>query len=138
LTFSAYHTGCGIINHFAVLYRGSNQNGENMSVIIKNADSFTAALKSPENKGKQVIVDFWATWCGPCRAVSPALDRIEAEEDGNVVLLKVDVDENPELSAAFGIQSIPTLMFFKDGVANVSPIIGVAPQKAIVEHFQAS
>ena len=109
-----------------------------MSVIIKNADGFTSALKSSENKGKQVIVDFWATWCGPCRAVSPILDKIEVEQDGNVVLLKVDVDENPELSAAFGIQSIPTLMFFKDGVPNVDPIIGVAPQKAIVDHFQTA
>ena len=108
-----------------------------MSVIIENAEGFKTALQAEENKGKQIIVDFWATWCGPCRAVSPILDKIDAEDD-NVVLLKVDVDENPELSAAFRVQSIPTLMFFKDGTANVSPIIGVAPQKAIVEHFQAA
>jgi thioredoxin 1 len=107
-----------------------------MSVAITNSKDFTDKLTSAEFEGKQVIVDFWATWCGPCRASAPILDRVEAENE-NVVLVKVDVDENPELSAAFGIQSIPTLMFFKNGEINASPVIGVVPKKVIEEHYAA-
>jgi thioredoxin 1 len=106
-----------------------------MSVNITSPENFAEQLKSEENKGKQVIVDFWATWCGPCRAVSPILDKIDNEDD-NVTLLKVDVDANPELAAAFRVQSIPTLSFFKDGQANATPIIGVASQNAIQKHYQ--
>lgn len=107
-----------------------------MSVDVLTAEVFKEQLEAEENKGKQVIVDFWATWCGPCRAVSPILDRID-EEDSNVTLLKVDVDQNPDIAAAFGIQSIPTLMFFKDGSLNVSPIIGVQSKQAIEKHYQS-
>lgn len=83
---------------------------------------------------KQVIIDFWAAWCGPCRMVSPILSKIE-EEDENVTLIKVDVDANQELSAFFKISSIPTLMFFKKGVANKPALIGALPKDAILEHM---
>lgn len=62
-----------------------------------------------------VLVDFWATWCPPCRRLAPTVDALAAEYEGRLSVAKVDVDESPELAERFGIQSIPTLMLFRDG-----------------------
>ena len=64
---------------------------------------------------KPVLVDFWAEWCGPCHAVSPVLDRIVEERNGELKLVKVNIDEEQELAIRFGVQSIPTMILFKDG-----------------------
>jgi thioredoxin 1 len=64
---------------------------------------------------KPVLVDFWAEWCAPCHAVSPVLDRIVAERNGEIKLVKVNIDEEQELAMRFGVQSIPTMILFKDG-----------------------
>lgn len=77
-----------------------------------------------------VVVDFWAEWCGPCKMIAPALDEIATELDGKVKIAKVNIDENPELAAQFGVRSIPTLMIFKDGeVADMK--VGAAPKTAL-------
>jgi thioredoxin 1 len=79
---------------------------------------------------KPVIVDFWAEWCGPCHAVSPVLDRIADERADQLRLVKVNVDEEQELMIRYGIQSIPTIVLFKDG-APAAAVIGAQPKGAI-------
>jgi len=77
-----------------------------------------------------VVVDFWAEWCGPCKMIAPSLDEISAEMEGKVKIVKLNIDENPDLAAQFGVRSIPTLAMFKDGaVADVK--VGASPKTAL-------
>ena len=77
-----------------------------------------------------VLVDFWAEWCGPCKMIGPSLDEISNEMAGKVKIAKLNIDENPELAAKFGVRSIPTLMMFKGGeVADIK--VGAAPKTAL-------
>jgi thioredoxin 1 len=79
-----------------------------------------------------VLVDFWAEWCGPCRTVAPVLEEVAGELKGRLKIVKLNVDENPETAAKYGIQSIPTLMIFKNGEM-ASRQIGAAPKAKIVQ-----
>ncbi len=79
---------------------------------------------------KPVIVDFWAEWCGPCHAVSPVLDRIVEERGDELKLVKVNIDEQPELQQRFGIQSIPTIILFRGGEP-AAAAIGAQPKPAL-------
>jgi len=77
-----------------------------------------------------VVVDFWAEWCGPCKMIAPSLEEIATELGGKVKIAKLNIDENPELAAQFGVRSIPTLMIFKGGeVADMK--VGALPKTAL-------
>jgi thioredoxin 1 len=106
-----------------------------MSTNIVSPEQFAQELSSAENKDKQILVDFWAEWCGPCKVIGPILNSVESSDE-NVVLLKVDVEENQQLAGMFRIQSIPTLMFFKNGAVNAEPIIGLVKQEAIEQRYK--
>ena len=97
-----------------------------MSTAVTTATFETEVLKSE----KPVIVDFWAEWCGPCHAVAPVLDRIAAEREDELKLVKVNVDEEQELMLRYGVQSIPTIVLFKDGEPSAA-VIGAMPKGAI-------
>ena len=82
------------------------------------------------------VVDFWATWCGPCRMVGPILSEMAEKYDGKVVVGKCDVEENEDLAAEFGIRNIPTILFFKNGEV-VDKLIGAQSKEKFVEKFEA-
>lgn len=84
-----------------------------------------------------VLVDFWAEWCGPCRMITPILEEVSKEMGGKVKIVKINIDENPEIPAQLGVRSIPTLAMFKDGKA-VSTKVGLLPKGKIVEWISAS
>jgi len=82
-----------------------------------------------------VLVDFWAEWCGPCKMLAPVLDEIAVEQSGRVKVAKINIDQNPALADRFGIQSIPTLLYFVDGAVR-QQTIGVAGKKAITSKLE--
>ena len=103
-----------------------------MAQIATNT-SFDELLQSE----KLVIVDFWATWCGPCRMLSPLLDEVEAEMADKIEVVKVNVDDADEIAMRFRIMSIPTLLFFKNG-AMVDRSVGAMPKSALVDKINAN
>ncbi|KAA9023184.1 thioredoxin [Niallia endozanthoxylica] len=82
-----------------------------------------------------VLVDFWAPWCGPCKMIAPVLEDLDSEIGEKVKIVKVDVDENQETAAKFGVMSIPTLIVLKDGEV-VDKVIGFQPKEALAERLQ--
>jgi thioredoxin 1 len=102
------------------------------TVEINETNFATEVLQSSQ----PVLVDFWAEWCGPCKMIAPLLEEIAIEQAGRVKVAKVDVDANPVLAARFGIQSIPTLLYFAGGELR-DKTVGVTGKKAILSKIEA-
>ena len=103
------------------------------SVIHLDEATFDQALR---DSNVPVLVDFWATWCAPCRMVAPVLEEIAEEQTEAVRIVKVDVDNNPELSNRFGIRNIPTLLFFKGGELK-DQVIGLTSKADLISRLNA-
>ena len=104
-----------------------------MSKPVEITDSnFEEIIKTD----KPVLVDFWAEWCGPCKMIGPVVEELASDYDGKAVIGKVDVDVNPEVSAKFGIRSIPTLLVFKNGEI-VDKQIGAVPKAVLSSKIEA-
>lgn len=122
---------CGKTNRIPAVAAGRPRCGNckaGLPWIVNAGDAdFTAVA---EQSPVPVLVDFWADWCGPCRMVSPALDKLAREKPGGIKLVKVDVDKSPGLSRRFDVQAIPTLMVMVDG-AVIERQAGAAPAQAL-------
>ena len=102
-----------------------------MEVTITNEN-----FERLKNGEQPLVVDFWATWCGPCRMVGPVISELAQEYDGRVTVGKCDVEENEDLAAEFGIRNIPTIIFFKGGQV-VDKIVGAQSKTKLQEKFEA-
>ena len=83
-----------------------------MNVVTLTDDNFETEVNASE---KPVLVDYWATWCGPCKMLTPILEKVKEDVGDSAVISKVNVDENPQLASKFGVRSIPTILIFKNG-----------------------
>jgi len=102
------------------------------AAAVTTADFDTQVLQADV----PVLVDFWAVWCGPCRRVAPEVDAVAEQMNGKARVVKVNVDEEPDLAARYGIQSIPALLIFKDGQVK-DTIVGSHPRQVIAERLGA-
>jgi thioredoxin len=101
-------------------------------ILHPTEPSFDEAMAASEGL---VIVDFWAEWCGPCRAIAPVLEELADASEGRVTLIKVNVDEHPDLAARYSVRSIPTILFVKNG-AVVDRIVGAVPKSVLERHLE--
>ena len=103
-----------------------------MTGHVTDSNFATEVLGSPE----PVLVDFWAEWCGPCRAIAPILDEISSEMTGKVKIVKLNVDENPGIAAQYGVRSIPTMILFKGGQAADMKVGAGTPKAGLVKWLE--
>ena len=102
-------------------------------VTITDANFESEVIKSDI----PVLIDFWATWCGPCKAIAPIVEDLAKEYDGKVKIGKVDVDDNQQTAIKYGVRSIPTLLLFKEGKVN-DMIVGAVPKMQIVKKLESA
>lgn len=100
-----------------------------MAIVTLTKDNFEQEVMK---ESLPVVVDFWASWCGPCKMFSPIVDQFAEENQGKVKVGKVNIDEEPELASRYGVMSIPTAILYKNGEA-VNSLVGVQPKAALEE-----
>jgi thioredoxin 1 len=120
-----------IINLLAI-FAIKLQISENTMEVTITTDNF----ESYKNGDKPLVVDLWATWCGPCRMIGPIISELANDYDGKIVVGKCDVEENDDIAMEFGVRIIPTILFFKDGQL-VDKFVGAASKDTIEEKFKA-
>ena len=96
----------------------------------------TENFESYKNGNLPLVVDFWATWCGPCRALAPTIEELAKDYEGKIVIGKCDVEENDDLAMTFGVRNIPTILFFKGGEL-VDKFVGAASKAGLAEKCDA-
>ncbi len=102
---------------------------ENAKYVTLTEENFKSEVLE---SGKPVLVDFWASWCGPCHMIAPAIEELASEFDGQATIGKLNVDEQPGVAEQYGIRSIPSLLFFQDGKV-VDQVVGAAGKKALAD-----
>ncbi len=103
-----------------------------MAVVHFSKEGFEKA----KAQGGIMLVDFWATWCGPCKMIAPVIEQLAVQYDGRVIVGKVDVDQEPDLAREYGVMSIPNVILFKDG-KEVDRKVGVMPASAYSQALEA-
>ena len=116
------------------------QSGEETGMTVNNVKHITLTEENFQSEVLEsttpVLVDFWATWCGPCQVVAPVIEEVAGDFEGRAKVGKLDVDEHASIAMQYGIRSIPTLLFFSDGQV-VDQVVGVAPKKVIADKLDA-
>ena len=142
-------TNCGAKNRvdeakLATSEARCGQCGERLSASAATPDSKPAIITDQsferdvvQARGRPVLVDCWAPWCGPCRMIAPVLDQLAAESAGRYRIAKLNVDENPQTASRFNIASIPTMLIFKDGQL-IDRLVGAQPKQVIAERLQVA
>jgi len=120
---------CGKCGEKLVVPSGGAADGHPVTVTDANFESVIA-------DSRPVLVDFWAEWCPPCRAIAPVLDQLSSASEGKYVIGKLNVDQNQQTAARFHVEGIPTLLIFKSGQL-VDRLVGAHPKHTIVQHLQA-
>ena len=116
------------------LRQGNSSTGSFANVLVlRSAQVINPSVVA--GSSLPVLLDLWAAWCGPCRMIAPVIEQLASELSGRVLVGKLDVDANPQTSASFGVQSIPTLLILKDG-REVDRLIGAQSKNAILQRLQ--
>jgi thioredoxin 2 len=127
--------GCGARNRLGAPPPGSVPRcGKCKAALPWLVTGSDASLRSDLDAATPVLVDFWAPWCGPCRVVAPTLEALAREWAGRLKVVKLNIDENPQTAAHYRVQSIPTLMLFRDGQP-VETVVGALPRAALAQRL---
>jgi thioredoxin 1 len=127
-------------NNFSYLCVGRSRNLKTYfkfnTVMGKTLELTDATFDETLKSDKPVLVDFWAEWCGPCKMIGPVVEELASDYEGKAVIAKLNVDENPQVTARFGVRSIPTLLVFKNGQI-VDKQVGAVPKSVLAGKLQA-